>query len=353
MSLGFGLSAIYLLPALAMQKYIFMEDLTLGFYYYGHWFLPLQPASLKASPVTIAQTVPQLATLGSLAYLLTRGATISAAKKRAAFWMVVLILSVFMMLSLSSFVWRLITPLEMIQFPFRFSTVLCVATAALIALGISSAKKSSVPARLIGGLAVLLTIVWLGYAVRWAQNAYGTSDFSPASVRMPVRRQELLNSDVNEFRPRWVVSLQEPALELLQRRVGESADGLTKVKVVEGIGTVDVKAWKPREIEFQVETPTGAVLQISQFYFPGWSAYITDDPCGLKVEPSKPGGLVKVHVPSGSHRVKLLLNQTLSEYVGGLISLASAILLFLMVGLFVYWGKDPLGEEVTSCQKPT
>ena len=267
--------------------------------------------------------------------------------------MVVLILSVFMMLSLSSFVWRLITPLEMIQFPFRFSTVLCVATAALIALGISSAKKSSVPARLIGGLAVLLTIVWLGYAVRWAQNGYGTSDFSPASVRTPVRRQELLNSDVNEFRPRWVVSLQEPALELLQRRVGESADGLTKVKVVEGIGTVDVKGWKPREIEFQVDTPTGAVLQVSQFYFPGWSAYITDDPCGLKVEPSKPGGLVKVHVPSGSHRVKLLLNQTLPEYVGGLISLASAILLFLMVGLFVYWGKDPTGEEVTSCQNPT
>jgi hypothetical protein len=322
-----------------------MEELTLGFYYYGHWFLPLQPASIKATTITIAQTVPQIATVGSFAFLIARRATNRSAEKTAAFWMVVLVLSVFMMLSLSSFVWRLITPLQIIQFPFRFSTVLCVATAALIALGISSATQFSVWARVISLLAVLLTIVWLGYAVRWAQNGYGTVDFSPATVRKPISRQELLNSDVNEFRPRWVVSLQEPALESLQERVGKSADGLTKVKIVEGAGTVDVQGWKPRKIEFQVHSTTNVVLEVSQFYFPGWIAGTTDDPCGLKVEPSKPGGLVKIHVPSGNHQVTLLLIQTLPEYAGGLISAVSVVLLLLMVGVFVYRGKDPTSGE--------
>ncbi|MGI9165176.1 MAG: 6-pyruvoyl-tetrahydropterin synthase-related protein [Pyrinomonadaceae bacterium] len=342
MSLSIGLSAIYLLPALAMQKYVFMEDLTAGFYYYGHWFLPLKPDSNKPGPNTIAAAVTQVAILGSFAYLLARRATDSTARKRAAFWMVVLLLSVFIMVPLSSFVWQLITPLQMIQFPFRFSTVLCVAATALLALGMSSAKENSLSAGLISWLALLMIIGWLGYAVLWARSGYGTSDFSPATVLKPTRRQELVNSDANEFRPRWVVSLQEPGLESLLGRIGESADGLSKVKIVEGTGNVDVKSWKPREIAFQVDTPTGAVLQVSQFYFPGWSAYTTDEPCSLKVEPSKPGGLVRVSVPGGSHRVMLLLNQTLPEYAGQLISAASATLLVVMVGLSAYWRKDPI-----------
>lgn len=339
MSLSVGLSAIYLLPALAMQKFVFMDDLTVGFYYYGHWFLPLEPDSNKAGPNTIAHAVTQVAILGSFAYLLARRATDSNARKRAAFWIVVLLLSVFMMIPLSSFVWQFITPLQMIQFPFRFSTVLCVATAALLALGMSATKETSLSAGLISWLALLMIIGWLGYAVLWARSAYGTSDFSPATVHKPTRRQELVNSDVNEFRPRWVVSLQEPALESLLGRIGESADGLTKVKIVEGTGTVDVKSWKPREIAFQVDTPTGAVLQVSQFYFPGWSASTTDEPCSLKVEPSKPGGLVRVSVPAGSHPVKLLLNQTLPEYAGVLISAVSATLLVLIVGLWLLGAK--------------
>ncbi len=340
MSLSIGLTAIYLLPALAMQKYVFMEDLTAGFYYYGHWFLPLKSASIKASTNTIEHTVPQVAILGSFGYLLARRATDSTARKMATFWMVVLLLSVFMMVPLSSFVWQLITPLHMIQFPFRFSTVLCVATAALVAVGMSSPKETSLSAGLISWLTLLMIIGWLGYALLWAQSGYGTSDFSPATVHKPTRRQELLNSDVNEFRPRWVVSLQEPALESLMGRIGESAEGLTRVKIVEGTGTVDVKSWKPREIAFQVDTPTGAILDVSQFYFPGWSAYTSDQPCSLKVEPSKPGGLVRVSVPGGSHRVMLLLNQTLPEYAGGLVSAVSAALLVLIVGLSGYWRKD-------------
>src|SRR6185436_7223913 len=104
MSLSIGLSAIYLLPALLMQKYVFMEELTGGFYYYGNWFLPLKPPSIRASTSTVQQTVPQVAILGSFAYLLARKAD-GAARKRAAFWIVVLLLSVFMMVRLSSFIW--------------------------------------------------------------------------------------------------------------------------------------------------------------------------------------------------------------------------------------------------------
>src|SRR4029453_17708219 len=97
-------------------------------------------------------------------------------------------------------------------------------------------------------------------------------------------------------------------------------------------GTVDVQGWKPRKIEFQVHSTTNVVLEVSQFYFPGWIAGTTDDPCGLKVEPSKPGGLVKIHVPSGNHQVTLLLIQTLPEYAGGLISAVFFVLLLLLVG---------------------
>jgi len=335
MSLSVGLSAIYLLPALLMQKYVFMEELTAGFYYYGNWFLPLKPPSIRASTSAVQQTVPQVAILGSFAYLLARKAD-DAARKRAAFWIVVLLLSVFMMVRLSSFIWQLIPPLQMIQFPFRFSSVLCVATAALLALGMSSMKGASLSAGLLNFLALLMIVGWLGYAVLWARISYGTGNFSPATVHRPARRQELLSVDVNEFRPRWVVSIQEPVLESLLMRIGESADGLAKVKMVEGTGTVEVKSWKPREIVLQVDTTTGALLDVSQFYFSGWSADTADQQCNVTVQPSKPGGLVRLTVPTGNHRVLLRLNQTLPEYAGKLISGGSAILLVLLVSLSIY-----------------
>jgi hypothetical protein len=338
MSLGIGLSAIYLLPALAMQKYVFMEELKVGFQSYEHWFLPFERGWINATSNTIAQIVPQVATLGLFAYLLARRNSDSTARKRAAFWMLVLLISVFMMASLSSFVWRLITPLHMIQFPFRFNTVLCVATTALVALGISSIKKYSPSASLIRWLALLMIVGWIGYAAVWARNAYAINDPSHAMIYKRNARQERVGADVNEFRPRWVVSIQEPVLESLLGRIGESADGLTKVNIVEGTGTVEVKSWKPREILLQVETPGGAVLDVSQFYFPGWTAYTSNGLC-LSVQPSKPGGLLRVAVPAGSHQILLRLNQTLPEYAGWLISAFSASLLLLIVGLSGAWRK--------------
>ena len=140
--------------------------------------------------------------------------------------------------------------------------------------------------------------------------------------------------DHNAFRPRWVASIEEAELESLLQRIGKSGDDMVKVNVVNGTGTAIVNRWEPREIALQVDTSGGALLNVSQFYYPGWTARLTGEPSNLTVQPSKPDGLLSVAVPDGKHQISLQLIQTMSEIAGQLISTVSAIITILLIVWF-------------------
>jgi hypothetical protein len=134
----------------------------------------------------------------------------------------------------------------------------------------------------------------------------------------------------------WVVLMKRDIESLLQR-VGSLAEHPPEPIIVQGIGRAEIEARKPREIDLHVETPTGVILNVPQFYYPYWTAQLSGQAAELAVTPSQPDGLISFSVPRGNHEVRLRLERSRAELTGQLISLVSvaiALCLALYLGYF-------------------
>jgi hypothetical protein len=232
--------------------------------------------------------------------------------------MLVVLASAFLLTRASDSVWQLLTPLQRIQFPWRLATLITVALTALAAYGAASLRPVMAPGRRSLVLAsVCIVALWL---MLTARNGLEILRQTP---------QPELNSvaqDAWEYKPRWVQA------EDFQRAVRQSKgpDGRIPRAALEGGGRLEVVHWRPRDIRLQVEAPRDTVLTVYQFYFPGWQALL-DGETRVKVQPSRPHGLVTLPLPAGSHLVELRLRMTPNERNGWLLTGLSALLCFAVL----------------------
>ena len=331
LSLGMGLSALFWLPALAMQKYIFLEEGTQGHFYYALWFM-FKLFDWKGEMADVFWTIPAtLAVAGCVLYLVLskEGGRL---KKQGVFWAVTALCSTFMMTPLSKPVWQVVSVLQILQFAWRFNTILTLAAAALVAVAFSSIKKSHfVSLILAASIGVICFLSFERMIHSW--SAY----FKATPQEELSRRQLWLEQQRDHFvyRPRWVQSMYPDDIEALRDRIGRTNEGLTKVRIIEGTGRAEVKQWKSKEIILDVDSQGGASLQVSHFYFPGWTARLAGEARALTIQPT-PDGLVSIAVPAGRQEVRLRRRLLAVEYAGLITSaLALLVTLFLMARMFI------------------
>jgi hypothetical protein len=118
-------------------------------------------------------------------------------------------------------------------------------------------------------------------------------------------------------------------LEKLLQRLGKTPEipGTAHFKAP---GNGSIESWKLNEIRLAMDSPHGGVLQVSQFYFPGWSAAL-ESGIALEAKPSIPGGLVSVSVPPGKHLITITRRKTSPEIIGAVVSVVALGVLLLMV----------------------
>ncbi len=335
--LGAGLAAIYLLPAMFMQEFIFhtTEGIS-GHYYFGNWFLftglTWTGRHSEFFMVSLAGIL-----LAGLAFALARRSVTSNLQKTAWFWFVLAVGCFTMMMPLSKPVWDLLPGLQKIQFPFRFNTVLSVAAVSLVAFAYFR-KPRLARLILISLLALFGTISLYATAVR-AYYAYPVHHYDEP-VNETAQKRLALKRVTNEFRPRWVTSVDEQPLDDLLTRIGMVQGELNRVRVVKGEASVAIDKWTPREIRLRVQSSEGTELNVSQFYFPGWTVKV-DDAEARAAAPSKPGGLLQISVPAGNHQVLLQLRQRGPEFAGKIISGVSLIVLLALVAVSVRRRRRP------------
>jgi hypothetical protein len=193
---------------------------------------------------------------------------------------------------------------------------------------------------------MLLMGIWLYSTIERAYYDYPVHHWDQNVVNWANKRLELMR-DTDEFRPRWVVSIEEEELDDLLAHVGSTGGELNKVNVVEGQATITVNKWLPREINLTVDSASGATLNVSQFYFPGWAVRREQQAADGKgpqaadgrgqeagwraVEPSKPGGLIRLATPAGRHRVSLQLLRRWPEAAGELISVGALVVVLVLL----------------------
>lgn len=354
MMLGIALAAIYWLPAMTTQKFISMTAILEKGYFYGNNFLFSKQAVLYHTAslwfylqlIVVFMLGLAICAFGILPKNLSAGL-----KRESYFWLIVAITTFFMMLPVSTLIWKLLPPLQRIQFPWRLNTVLLVAVTALLTLAVHTLQLSfaTLSERSIGqkrndknitnrlltfwknakprqkvtlaiGLALMVSLL-LSNGIVMKQRLKPRPNFNVA------QELEMSVEEALEYRPRWVAPelFQINGLQQLSQRFPSG-------RLTAEPDNVSILKWQPREIIFRSPASRTAQLTFKQFYYPGWTAqYTRDHSHHLVVQPSSPAGLLTVELPPESSDIELTFNAGVEERAGQLVS-AIALLIVGLIG---------------------
>ncbi|MBA3924340.1 MAG: hypothetical protein H0X31_22605 [Nostocaceae cyanobacterium] len=394
MTLGVGLSAIYWLPAMTTQGYVAMSEGIVPGDFYANNFLfagkdndynPLLWRHLEILTILTGG-------LACCAFIIARTNSTAALRRESNYWIFIAMSALFMTLHLSQPLWFVLPVLQKIQLPWRYDTILTVATTALIALGLPALKqpfKILNRNKLASAFGILLTTSLVLATVqlvplmnkRLPLTLRNNTSLTSASIlitvlillgisalKKPVNLSNQKNlvigillftsllmssitkdlyleyfykqSDVDialqtskeasDYRPIWV----SPEI-FNSDNISKLARSRAKASITGGQGSISIRDWQPRKIVLQANAATYVWLTINQFYYPGWTARLKGESHLLPVQPSRPEGLLRVGVPQGNHEVMVTLDAGVEERAGQIISAASVIIaLFLIFSFF-------------------
>lgn len=339
MLLGAGIAAIYLIPVGAYQSYAYLHELREGHFHYSFWLLTTQ-----FNGAAVFYWMPFIVVIAGFAAFLFAFANMHSRRHELIFWMVVLAACLFMLFKISTPVWAAFTTLQAIQFPFRFNAIMSVAVLPLFALAIAPVRN---PIRLHSLIVIAVFLLFGLYLAADLRKVASGSFLTPGDGELAAHeRMQRLQLETKGRWPRTVPFEEidlEKNLEKIPTQNGERA----RAFVTSGTGTVNVTKWRPRKIELEIDAPTEATVNVSQFYFPGWNARIAGSGSELPVSPSKDLGLVTFSA-AGKRVVNVTLDKLWPEYLAEWIS-GISLLMTMCLGFLIYRrgsGDSLSGEEV-------
>lgn len=343
MGIGIGIADIYLMPALTARNYISFDPHPLSPLYYARNFLFSFSADDYSSYI-FQLTIILVTMITGILFCVLANKNLRLLNREQTFWLVIAVVSIFMMTPFSQPIWQLSPILQSIQFPYRFNAVLCVAYTGLLAVTLSNVSftknyfSGDWRRKLLTYGTGVLCFVWVMFFV----NAVITE--KPSEYKEYVEKMYSQKLDFAEHMPQTALLGRLDSLIAERRESGSPYLLRVKDKQVRA----KITQWKPRNVILSVETAKSANLVVGQFYYPGWEATFYPDlgkpPTNLSVMPSEEG-LLSVQIPEESGRLEFSLTNE-SEQSGLFVSLASlAALGLLALGLNVFKKRFP--EEKT------
>lgn len=303
--LGLGLSAFFLIPALAEKGNIILSQVPL--------------ADIKKHFVKISQLIIpgwgygspgsedafsfQLGWVHLIGLLLALGFWLQEKKKKSfpslvfAFSSFSLVVLVFLMLPVSFLFWEKMPLFSEIDFPWR---ALGLATFFLaVSLGYLAINRYS--RYFAVGLAILVILVNLGCA-----KPSGFIDYDDAYYLT----NEATTTSMDELMPIWV---KEKPLERPKE----------KVEILSGEGGIENLAFNAKKVSFAVEAETELEVQINTIYFPGWRVKTNGKETPLQYQNEK--GAMRFTVEPGKHQALAEFGETPLRFLADMISLTSLV----------------------------
>ena len=403
--IGSGLSAIYWFPAMMTQESISMDAILTEKFYYANNFLFTGPKVDHDKNFWRLLEVLTMLT-GGLAFCTWKISQIYSeltSRRESNYWMIIAMLSLFMTLPLSQLIWNVFPVVQRIQFPWRFNTILTVATVGLFALAISQLKinynfsnnlNKSLLFRLIilAAIVFILTVIqvfplqekitfWGSHNTVLSLSLIALLLLGISSMRKPInfsshkflwigflltltiflgipslKYQNIfftrgnyfprieVSQGAREHRPRWVPNKVFNAKELTRL-----SKKFPMVQIDAGKASWLIRQWQPRTIVLQVNATTDTEFTIHQFYYPKWTAKLKGSSQSLPINFSELG-LLQISVPTGKHEVFLTLDAVIEERIGQMISAVSSILTLFLVFLL---SRDSNSMQHNKCMHRT
>jgi hypothetical protein len=309
--LGFGIAAVYLLPALEHMRAIPPSVATsIDIYNYRLNFLVLSGDLFRLSPVRRYPwylTWYSISVLGAIGTLLLATPFWRDRRKNPQlwFWLGVLVLAGLMMTPVSKFLWDASDFFHnTIDFPWRYYAVVSPATAAVFALGIGAmARPRRFAVWAACGLVGLTAVFQLAHVGRMYWSRTPSPEMTVESqISGDMFRQYAFKSADASFLDQSALLTEGPAIPSLA--------------IVKGSGAAAIRRSQPRNLEVNVACPDGCTIQLKQFYYEFWRASIEGTETSLMIQPSPRQGLLDVVVPPGTHMIRVAIPFSPAERSG-------------------------------------
>lgn len=305
--LGGCIAAIHLVPALLNKRFIADEHFLDANLTYAQNFLDTY--SLLA---IVAIVLP----LAGFYFEMSKTQRALAMTRPVKFWLWIMAGLLFMTLPLSKPIWDALTPLQYLQFPFRFFFAMLPA-----AVFVAVCWMPHVRSRFIYQVFFVL-----GLAAATVQS-YETSFFAKKSPIEAILADRLLARP--EYQTRWM----KQAGADFRIKVPKAYRNLEGARLIEGKGKAAIVMQGPRTIMIHAKIESQkATLVLKRFYFPGWHlAPDTSEAESMRI--GHKDALITLALPRGTHDVTLMLPWFAGEREGLIISLFSWVILMTWLAL--------------------
>ena len=288
--LGIGMASFFWAPALYERKYVIFDSIAV------------------ANPFEYFITVHSVWLVGVPGFI---GAIVSlvAGKKlrKEKFLMLCMMgITLFMVIPISSFIWKSEVLSHIMQFPYRFLSLALFIGAWLIAFAVSYSRRI---------VAVILFVIVIGFGIRSVYTAHA----GVSTVKEPegyYTTNEATTTVANEYMPRWIAVL--PTDHVAKR-----------LEFYGGQGSFTQKNVNSQLVDVVVHAAEPSVVQVNTLYYPGWGASL--DGQKVIIEYKNPMGIMRIPVPAGDHRLIVSFRETVSRFVADVVSLLSGIAFFVFL----------------------
>jgi hypothetical protein len=312
-----GLASFFTLPVLFESKFAHVETLTIGYFNFLAHFLDLRQIFMRINwgygESVLGPGDTMSFALGYLQWILPLAVIIFAFfhNKLKPHKLFIVLCTLFILVSLffshykSTPIWLKFSPLQFLQFPWRFLT-LAVFSASLI-----SGAAVLINKKLLPFLLLLLLLLNANYfrPRQWYPDMTDAQKFSGKSWIWQV------TGSIFDYLP--IYAPLPPA---------DPAGGDLGITAGEGTYTTLSKRSNFQEYRLQI-TSESAVAELQTFYFPGWKVYLNGKE--VKIDPARDPllGRMQVNVPYGNHQLIARFTNTPIRTIGNSVSLISWLLL--------------------------
>jgi hypothetical protein len=236
-------------------------------------------------------------------------------------WLVIAIFSIYMMFSVSEWVWRAMPFVQSLQFPWRYMTNLTLVASVVAAYSAFAIKKKPKIVSIIllsGSLCII--IYWSLYAAKnqyW--NMYNNAKINSVMLETNIR----MSFDLDHFRPKWVG-------ENIWPRYSDSEERLEALQASHVFNeAIKTDRKQPEKLVANVSNKIDAWLIFDQFYYPGWTVK-TSQGEDLIIKPAEHEGLITAWVPAGNHTLIFKLTHSTLEIIGMVTTCIALIMMIIM-----------------------
>ena len=344
--LGVGLSAFFWMPAIFEKQYTFVDTINTGelFNYKLHFIYPIQffysmwgyggstagladGITFQLGKVHMAMVLISVVMLSMSLFMLKKH---KISISIPLFMLSMLLFSLFMTISVSTFIWEIVPMLSFLQFPWRFLTFVCFFISIVGAYGIYYMKY--IPFRIphINTIqvvsAVLVIFVTIGIYRKYfvPQQTLATTDrertsYEEIAWRVSSTWFEFVPDNVRTKKSQFNTTIIDVSRETIARSQYELNGGTAEVTQTEDLF---------HRQKFSINAQNPVSFRLNTFYFPGWKAYIMqgDERKELTINANNDFKLSTVQLPAGNFNLVFEFTNTPVRTASNIISIASIMI---------------------------